>query len=163
MNDIAIEQDAAQLREEILRLSARYAELAHGAKPFDPARSPVPVNGKVFGPEEMVSLVDSALDFWLTTGRYAKIFERELARFVGTRYSSLANSGSSANLLAISALTSPLLGGERLVPGDEVITVAAGFPTTPGPGDCRRRRRGRLRKWSNRSICLGSRGRGGRR
>ncbi len=133
MNDIAIEQDAALLRAEILRLSARYAELAHGVKPFDAARSPVPVNGKVFGAPEMVSLVDSALDFWLTTGRFNDAFEERLAKVLGARYLLTCNSGSSANLLAVSALTSHLHGDAALRPGDEVITCATGFPTTVNP------------------------------
>ena len=93
----------------------------------------MPVSGKVFDAAEMRSLVDSALDFWLTTGRFADQFEREFARWSGLRDCLLVNSGSSANLLAVSALTSPKLGHRRLVPGDEVITVAAGFPTTVNP------------------------------
>ncbi len=133
MNDISLEQDAALLRAEILRLTARYAALAHGVKPFDALRSPVPVNGKVFGPEEVVSLVDSSLDFWLTTGRFNDAFEERLARVLGTRYLLTCNSGSSANLLAISALTSHLHGDAALQPGDEVITCATGFPTTVNP------------------------------
>jgi len=98
-----------------------------------PGESPVPVSGKVFDAEELELLVDAALDFWLTAGRYAAQFESEFARFVGVRSASLVNSGSSANLIALSALTSPKLGERRLRPGDEVITVAAGFPTTLNP------------------------------
>jgi CDP-4-dehydro-6-deoxyglucose reductase, E1 len=90
----------------------------------------VPVAGRVFDAAEMRHLIDSSLDFWLTTGRFAEQFEREFAAFFGRRYSVLANSGSSANLLAMSALTSPKLGDRRVRRGDEVITVAAGFPTT---------------------------------
>ena len=93
----------------------------------------MPVAGRVFDAEEMRHLVDASLDFWLTTGRFAEKFEKEFAAFFGRRYSILVNSGSSANLLAVSALTSPKLGTRRLVPGDEVITVAAGFPTTVNP------------------------------
>jgi CDP-6-deoxy-D-xylo-4-hexulose-3-dehydrase len=93
----------------------------------------VPVSGKVFDGAEMRLLVDSCLDFWLTTGRFAEQFEREFARWMGVRECVLVNSGSSANLLAISALTSPKLGADRLVAGDEVITLAAGFPTTVNP------------------------------
>ena len=100
---------------------------------FIPGKSPVPVAGRVFDADEIRHLVDASLDFWLTTGRFAEQFEREFAAFFGRRYSILVNSGSSANLLAISALTSPKLGTRRLVPGDEVITVAAGFPTTVNP------------------------------
>ena len=93
----------------------------------------MPVSGKVIDADDLSSLVDSALDGWFTTGRFAADFERKLARFVGVRCASLVNSGSSANLLAVSALTSPKLGERRLKPGDEVITVAAGFPTTLNP------------------------------
>jgi CDP-4-dehydro-6-deoxyglucose reductase, E1 len=93
----------------------------------------VPVSGKVIDGGDLSSVVDSALDCWFTTGRFAEEFERKLARFVGVRCASLVNSGSSANLLAVSALTSPKLGDRRLRPGDEVITVAAGFPTTLNP------------------------------
>ena len=96
-------------------------------------QSAVPVSGKVIDADDICSVVDSALDGWFTTGRFAKEFERKLARFVGVRSASLVNSGSSANLVALSALTSPKLGDRALKPGDEVITVAAGFPTTVNP------------------------------
>ena len=95
--------------------------------------SPVPVSGKVIEADDLRSIIDSTLDCWFTTGRFAEDFERKLARFVGVRSASLVNSGSSANLVALSALTSPKLGERRLKPGDEVITVAAGFPTTVNP------------------------------
>ncbi len=98
-----------------------------------PANRSVPVSGKVIDGADVSAVVDSALDAWFTTGRFAEDFERKLARFVGVRCASLVNSGSSANLLAVSALTSPKLGDRRLKPGDEVITVAAGFPTTVNP------------------------------
>ena len=98
-----------------------------------PGQSPVPCAGRVFGAEGIVSLVDSSLDFWLTTDRYAAEFEKRFARVFGVRDCLLVNSGSSANLLALTALTSPRLGEQRLKPGDEVITVAAGFPTTVNP------------------------------
>ena len=101
--------------------------------PFIPGNSVVPVSGKVIDAADMSAVVDSALDGWFTTGRWAKEFERKLARFVGVRSASLVNSGSSANLVALSALTSPKLGARALKPGDEVITVAAGFPTTVNP------------------------------
>ena len=91
------------------------------------------MSGKVIDGDDLSAVVDSALDCWFTTGRFAEDFERKLARFVGVRCASLVNSGSSANLLAVSALTSPKLGDRRLKPGDEVITVAAGFPTTVNP------------------------------
>src|ERR1700723_324380 len=124
---------AEQLRQQILSLTAEYHAEAFPQREFIPGTSTVPVSGKVIGPEDICSVVDSALDGWFTTGRFAKEFERELARFVGVRSASLVNSGSSANLVALSALTSPKLGDRRLKPGDEVMTVAAGFPTTVNP------------------------------
>jgi len=124
---------AADLRSRILSLVGEYCSEAFAPRPFVPGESSVPVSGRVFDGAEMRELVDSALDFWLTTGRFAERFEREFARFVGVRECVLVNSGSSANLVAVSALTSPRLGDRRLVPGDEVITVAAGFPTTVNP------------------------------
>src|SRR5579871_6783960 len=125
--------NAEELRQRILDLTAQYHAAKFPAKEFVPGTSTVPVSGKVIGPEDICSVVDSALDAWFTTGRFAKDFERKLARFVGVRSASLVNSGSSANLIALSALTSPKLGDRRLKPGDEVITVAAGFPTTVNP------------------------------
>lgn len=121
------------LRAKILELVREYARVAFPKRTFFPGVSPVPVAGKVFDEEEVTSLVDSSLDFWLTTGRFAATFERRFAEWMGVRSVSLVNSGSSANLVAVSALTSSALGDERLVPGDEVITVAAGFPTTVNP------------------------------
>ena len=122
-----------ELRGRILDLVADYCNEAFAPKTFHPGESSVPVSGKVFDSAEVRLLVDSALDFWLTTGRYAAQFESSFARWFGVRECSLVNSGSSANLLAVSALTSPKLGERRLQPGDEVITVAAGFPTTLNP------------------------------
>lgn len=124
---------ADQLRNRIREMVTEYYREAFPAPEFVPGTSPVPVSGRVFDENEIRSLVDSALDFWLTTGRFADQFEREFARFVGVREAVLVNSGSSANLLAMSALTSPKLGDRRLQPGDEVITLAAGFPTTVNP------------------------------
>src|ERR1700738_512507 len=124
---------AEQLRRQILDLTAQYHAEAFPRMEFVPGTSAVPVAGKVIGADDICSVVDSALDGWFTTGRFAKEFERKLARFVGVRSASLVNSGSSANLVALSALTSPKLGDRRLRPGDEVITVAAGFPTTLNP------------------------------
>lgn len=121
------------LRARILELCRQYARQAFKPRAFFPGQSPVPVSGRVFDEAEVASLVDSALDFWLTTGRFALEFERRFAKYVGVRSVSLVNSGSSANLVAVSALTSHELGDRRLVPGDEVITVAAGFPTTVNP------------------------------
>jgi CDP-4-dehydro-6-deoxyglucose reductase, E1 len=122
-----------QLRRHICALIPEYFRAEFPLREFVPGETPVPMSGKVFDAEELEFLVDSALDFWLTTGRYADHFEREFARFIGVRSASLVNSGSSANLVALSALTSPRLGEHRLKPGDEVITVAAGFPTTVNP------------------------------
>ncbi len=121
------------LREKILGLVKEFHGAGHAARPFTPGVSPVPVSGRVYGPEEMVNLVDSSLDFWLTTGRFNDDFEDRLAKFVGVNFALTVNSGSSANLLAFSALTSPELGERAIKPGDEVITVAAGFPTTVNP------------------------------
>ncbi len=125
--------DADRLREVILDLAGLYAELKHSPAPFTAGLSPVPVSGKVCGPADMRSLVDSALDFWLTTGRFNDAFEAKLRKFIGVRHALTTNSGSSANLLALSSLTSPSLKGKALKPGDEVITVATGFPTTVNP------------------------------
>src|SRR5471030_3113842 len=124
---------AEELRQRILELTAQYHAAKFPAREFVPGESVVPVSGKVIGPDDICSVVDSALDGWFTTGRFAKDFERKLARFFGLRSASLVNSGSSANLVALSALTSPKLGDRALKPGDEVITVAAGFPTTVNP------------------------------
>jgi CDP-6-deoxy-D-xylo-4-hexulose-3-dehydrase len=124
---------AAELRQRILDLTAEYFAEAFPMRAFAAGESAVPVSGKVIDASDIQAVVDSALDSWFTTGRFAKEFERKLARFVGVRCASLVNSGSSANLLAIAALTSPKLGNRQLKPGDEVITVAAGFPTTVNP------------------------------
>ena len=124
---------ADELRAKIRALVDEYYREAFPARDFAPGTSPVPISGRVFDERELESLVDSSLDFWLTTGRFAERFEREFARFFGLRAAVLVNSGSSANLLALSALTSHKLGDRRLKPGDEVITAAAGFPTTVNP------------------------------
>ena len=110
-----------------------YYESTSSGSAFVPGQTPVPVSGRSFDADDMVHLVDASLDFWLTTGRYAHQFELEFARFLGIRHAILCNSGSSANLLALSALTSHELGERRVAPGDEVIAVAAGFPTTVNP------------------------------
>jgi len=125
--------NATRLRKQILELSAQYFAETSNSGEFIPGQSPIPVSGKVIDGGDVSAVVDSALDAWFTTGRFAEDFESKLARFVGVRSASLVNSGSSANLLAVSALTSPKLGDRRLKPGDEVITVAAGFPTTVNP------------------------------
>jgi len=124
---------ADQLRAQILEMVSEYASEAFPQKGFIPGESPVPVSGRVFDGEDVQSLIDSSLDFWLTTGRYADQFEKEFARFFKMRHAILVNSGSSANLLALTALTSPLLKEKQLKEGDEVITVATGFPTTVNP------------------------------
>jgi len=121
------------LRADILRRVAEYHALAFPSHQFVPGQTPVPVAGRVFDEVEMQYLAEATLDFWLTAGRFASDFERSFARFFGVRHAMLVNSGSSANLLALSCLTSPTLGERRLQPGDEVITVAAGFPTTVNP------------------------------
>ena len=124
---------AAELRQQILSLVKTYWETQFAPAEFVPGQSPVPVSGRVFDADELQRLVDSSLDFWLTTGRFADEFERRLSKWVGVRSSSLVNSGSSANLLAVACLTSPTLEDRALRPGDEVITVASGFPTTVNP------------------------------
>lgn len=125
--------EAQTLRAQILDLVARYHELAHQPAPFDEAVSSVPVSGRVYGARDMQFLVDSALDFWLTTGRFNEAFEQRLALRLGLKHALTVNSGSSANLVAFSALTSPRLKDRRISPGDEVITCATGFPTTINP------------------------------
>ena len=124
---------ASELRGQILKLTREYQKVAFPERPFLGGISVVPVSGKVFDDAELVNLVDSSLDFWLTTGRYAEIFEKRFAKLMGMRHAMLCNSGSSANLLAVTALTSERLGKRALKEGDEVITVAAGFPTTVNP------------------------------
>jgi len=126
-------READALRAQILELVRQYYVAAFPERPFVPGQSSIQYAGRVFDDDELVQLVDASLDFWLTTGRFAEQFEREFARFCGLRHAVLVNSGSSANLLALSALTSPKLGKLRLKPGDEVITVATGFPTTVNP------------------------------
>lgn len=125
-----------QLKHEILEKTKAYYELVHKTRqsqPFVAGESRVNYAGRVFDEKEMVNLVDSSLDFWLTYGDYSKKFEKELAKFLGVRWTFLVNSGSSANLLAFYALTSPLLKERQVKRGDEIITVAAGFPTTVAP------------------------------
>jgi len=124
---------AKQLRAQIMELVAEYHAEAFAPRDFVAGESSVPVSGKVFDQTELQYLVDASLDFWLTTGRFAAQFEREFAEVFGLRHAMLVNSGSSANLVALSCLTSPALGERRLRPGDEVITVATGFPTTVNP------------------------------
>lgn len=122
-----------QLRQRICALIPEYFQEEFALRPFIGGETTVPVSGRVFDATDIEFLVNAALDFWLTTGRFADQFEREFARFIGVRSASLVNSGSSANLVALSTLTSARLQERRLQPGDEVITVAAGFPTTVNP------------------------------
>lgn len=122
-----------EARRRILGLVADYCETYHNQRaPFQEGQR-IPYASRVYDSREMVNLVDSALEFWLTSGRYTEQFEEQLSAYLGVRFCSLVNSGSSANLAAFMALTSPLLGGRRIRRGDEVITVAAGFPTTVTP------------------------------
>lgn len=131
--EILADEGPEGLRRAILDMTAAYAREAHGPKPFVPGESSVPVSGKVYGEKDMQFLVDSALDFWLTTGRFNEAFETRLADRLGVKHALTTNSGSSANLLALSSLTSHYLDADALKPGDEVITVATGFPTTVNP------------------------------
>jgi len=125
-------KDTGKMRKDILRKVKEF-EIAGRKNIFVPGKTPINYAGRIYDENEVVSLVDASLDFWLTAGRYAKQFEKEFADFLKLRYCLLVNSGSSANLLAVSALTSPLLKKLRLRPGDEVITTACGFPTTLNP------------------------------
>jgi CDP-6-deoxy-D-xylo-4-hexulose-3-dehydrase len=122
-----------EIRAAIQRLTSEYYEEAFAPQLFQPGVSPVPVSGRVFDDSDLFAIVDSGLDFWLTAGRFSDLFEDKFAKFIGVRDARLVNSGSSANLVAVSALTSSTLGARQLKPGDEVITVAAGFPTTVNP------------------------------
>jgi CDP-4-dehydro-6-deoxyglucose reductase, E1 len=122
-----------QLRAEIAALVQQYSDIVHAPRPFVPGESAVPVSGKVIGAGELKMMVEASLDGWLTTGRFNAMFEERLARFLGVKYLITVNSGSSANLVAFSTLTSSRLGERAIKPGDEVIGVAAGFPTTVNP------------------------------
>lgn len=130
--DRSSSHEALTIRAEILERTRAYFAAAYFERAFEPDDA-VPVSGRVFDERDLVSLVDSSLDFWLTTGRFAERFERDFAKWFGIRECVLVNSGSSANLVALAMLTSPELGERRLRPGDEVITAAAGFPTTVNP------------------------------
>lgn len=129
-----MEKTQEQAKQEILDLVAEYCQTWHidNKKQFEPGDR-IPYASRVYDSHEMVNLVDSALEFWLTSGRYTDEFEKKLAEYQGVRYCSLVNSGSSANLVAFMTLTSPLLGDRQVKRGDEIITVAAGFPTTVTP------------------------------
>ena len=127
------EMTEQQAREQILEMTRNYCEKYHNKKKPYQKGDRIPYASRVYDAEEMVNLVDSSLEFWLTAGRYTDEFEHAFAKYLGVRYCSLVNSGSSANLLAFMTLTSPLLKERQILPGDEVITVAAGFPTTVSP------------------------------
>jgi CDP-6-deoxy-D-xylo-4-hexulose-3-dehydrase len=127
------ENELEPLRQQILELTKQYADKLLVPKTFTPGEDPVPVSGKVLTSEDFTALVDSSLDGWLTAGRFTVDFERQLAQFVGARSALFVNSGSSANLVALSGLTSKKLGERALKPGDEVLAVAMGFPTTVNP------------------------------
>ena len=122
-----------ELRDKISRLVAEFHKVRTTEQTFIPGKTPIRYSGRVFDEKEIQAAVEASLDFWLTEGRFAEKFQSELSEKVGVEYALLVNSGSSANLLALTALMSPLLGEKQLKPGDEVITVAAGFPTTLNP------------------------------
>ena len=130
---IDTDQNAKNIRKEILKLVSDYTQISHSKKKFVPGKSIIPVSGKVYSENDLQMLVSSSLDFWLTSGRFNDEFEKQLANFLGLNFAITTNSGSSANLLALTALTSEQLGDRSLNPGDEVITTAAGFPTTVNP------------------------------
>lgn len=130
---IGTEMSEAALKCTILQMVERYADQVFSDKGFIPGVTPIPASGKVIGAKELRLVVEAALDGWLTAGRFNDAFERRLAAFLGVRHVVTTNSGSSANLLAVGALTSPWLGERAIRPGDEIITVAAGFPTTVNP------------------------------
>ncbi len=125
-------QSEEQARQEILHLVEEYCDRFHQKKPYEEGDR-IPYASRVYDRKEMRNLVDSALEFWLTSGRYTDEFEKKMAEYLQIKYCALVNSGSSANLLAFMALTSPLLGERQVKRGDEIITVAAGFPTTVAP------------------------------
>ena len=133
MANLEVDDELSELREKILGLTRQYADKFIAPVSFTPGEDPVPVSGKVLTSEDFSALVDSSLDGWLTAGRFTVDFERQLTQFVGARSALFVNSGSSANLVALSGLTSNKLGERALKPGDEVLTVAMGFPTTINP------------------------------
>ena len=132
-NEKHLGDEVFAIREQIHALTERYYTLAHAAKPFTPGESRIPVSGRVYDASDMNSLIDSALEFWLTTGRFNDEFQTKLAKRIQIKYALTVNSGSSANLIAFAALTSHMVRERQLKPGDEVITAATGFPTTVNP------------------------------
>jgi CDP-6-deoxy-D-xylo-4-hexulose-3-dehydrase len=135
MNTLAInfQPQLDKIRTQIGELVKEYADIAYAPKQFVPGQTSVPVSGKVIGAKELQLMVEASLDGWLTTGRFNALFEDRMAKFLGVKHVLTVNSGSSANLVAFSSLTSPKLGSRAIKPGDEVIGVAAGFPTTVNP------------------------------
>ncbi len=133
MTKVKESAEAVAIKDKIFKLTKEYHDLVHKKDEFVPGVDNVPVAGKVYDETDICTLIDSALEFWLTTGRYNELFEKKLARYLGARFVRTCNSGSSANLLAITALTSHLLKDKALKPGDEVITCATAFPTTVNP------------------------------
>ena len=127
---IDTKQKQEELRKKIAKLVDEYAAIEFEPKAFKPGETMVPPSGKLIGASELKYMVDASLDGWLTTGRFNEQFEKKLAEFIGVKYAITVNSGSSANLVAFSTLTSPKLGDRAIQQGDEVIGVAAGFPTT---------------------------------
>lgn len=125
--------EKAKIREQIFELVEAYAALEFRPQPFEPGKTVIPASGKLLDGAELRNMVDASLDAWLTTGRFNSRFERGISKLMGTKYALTVNSGSSANLVAFSTLTSPLLKDRAIKPGDEVIGVAAGFPTTVNP------------------------------
>ena len=126
--------DKQYLRDKILKLVKQYGDICCDEPAvFDKRKSIIPPSGKSIDGSELQMMTDAVLDGWLTTGKFNTQFEKKISEYIGVRYALTTNSGSSANLLAFSALTSPALGKRRINPGDEVITVAAGFPTTVNP------------------------------
>lgn len=132
-NSADFQNKQEEMKNKILSMVEEYCNTFHNKKPPFTPGTRIPYASRVYDSEEMVNLVDSALEFWLTSGRYTDQFEKDLAAYLGVKYCSLVNSGSSANLVAFATLTSPLLGDRAIKRGDEVITVAAGFPTTVTP------------------------------
>ena len=133
INIVSDSDKSTELRQKILKLSEEYYSLVHYHKDFVPNESFISASGKYLTKEDLVNLVDSSLDLWLTSGRFTEKFEKKLAKSFGSRFASSTVSGSSANLLAFTSLTSDYFGKSKINDGDEIITVAAGFPTTVAP------------------------------
>ena len=130
---VSSQEKLSDIRNKISDLVRDYASIQYAPKEFVPGETIIPPSGKLLGEQELQNMVSASLDAWLTTGRFNKKFEEKLAEFLGVKFCLTVNSGSSANLVAFSALTSPKLGDRAIQSGDEVIGVAAGFPTTVNP------------------------------